>query len=56
MGKFALLIGVSESSEEDLPALPSAIEDVKAMQAVLQNPNLGGFDSVKILKTLRARK
>jgi hypothetical protein len=50
VGKFALLIGVSESNEEDLPALPSAIKDIKAMQAVLQNPELGGFDSVKILQ------
>jgi Caspase domain len=49
MGKFALLIGVSESSEKDLPALPSAIEDIKAMQAVLQNPEMGGFDRVERL-------
>ncbi|NJN11837.1 MAG: hypothetical protein HC815_29275 [Richelia sp. RM1_1_1] len=49
MGKFALLIGVSESKTEDLPVLPSAIKDVKAMEAVLQNPYLGGFDSVKVL-------
>jgi len=50
VGKFALLIGVSKSSEEDLPKLPSAIEDIKAMQAVLQNPEIGGFDSVKVLQ------
>lgn len=49
MGKFALLIGVSESSEKDLLALPSAIEDIKAMQAVLQNPEMGGFDRVERL-------
>jgi hypothetical protein len=47
--KFALLIGVSESSEEDLPELPSAIEDIRAMQVVLQNPEIGGFDSVAVL-------
>jgi len=46
---FALLIGVSESSEEDLPELPSATEDIRAMQAVLQNPEMGGFDSVAVL-------
>jgi uncharacterized caspase-like protein len=50
VGKFALLIGVSESGEEDLPELPSAIEDIKAMQEVLQNPEIGGFDSVKVLQ------
>jgi uncharacterized caspase-like protein len=47
--KFALLIGVSESSEEDLPKLPSAIADIRAMQAVLQNPEMGGFKSVAVL-------
>jgi len=49
VGKFALLIGVSDSSEEDLPKLPSAIEDIRAMQAVMQDPKLGDFDSVKVL-------
>ncbi|WNZ48150.1 GUN4 domain-containing protein [Leptolyngbya boryana CZ1] len=49
MRKFALLVGVSKSSEEDLPALPSAIEDIRAMQTVLQNPEIGGFDSVVAL-------
>jgi hypothetical protein len=49
VGKFALLIGVSESSEEDLPELPSAIADIKAMESVLQNPDLGGFDSVTVM-------
>lgn len=49
MGKFALLIGVSDSSEEDLPKLPSAIEDIQAMQAVMQDPKLGDFDSVEVL-------
>jgi uncharacterized metal-binding protein len=49
MGKFALLIGVSESRAEDLPALPSAIEDIRAMEAVLRNPLLGGFDGVEVL-------
>ena len=48
MRKFALLIGVSQTSEEELPELPSAIEDIRAMQAVLQNPELGGFDSANI--------
>ena len=52
MGKFALLVGVSESkelSEEDLPALPSALNDIQAIQEVLQNPELGGFDHVNTL-------
>jgi hypothetical protein len=49
VGKFALLIGVSESREVDLPGLPSALKDIQAMQEVLQNPDLGGFDSVERL-------
>mgnify|MGYP001791275903 CR=1 FL=1 len=49
MGKFALLIGVSESRAVDLPGLPSALKDIQAMQEVLQNPDLGGFDSVERL-------
>jgi uncharacterized caspase-like protein len=50
VGKFALLIGVSEFEEEDLPALPSALKDIQAMQAILQNPELGSFSNVEILK------
>jgi hypothetical protein len=49
MGRFALLIGVSESREEDLPASPWAIADIKAMESVLQNPDLGGFNSVTVM-------
>jgi hypothetical protein len=48
VGKFALLVGVSQTSEEELPELPSAIEDIGAMQAVLQDPELGGFDSANV--------
>ncbi len=54
MGKFALLIGVSEYSEGENPlsALPAALNDVRALSAVLVNPNLGEFapDDVKILE------
>ncbi len=46
--KIALLIGVSEY-EPGLHLLPAAVKDVKAMQRVLQNPKIGGFDEVKIL-------
>ncbi|MDZ7956600.1 MAG: EAL domain-containing protein [Aulosira sp. DedQUE10] len=46
--KIALLIGVSEY-ESTLNPLPSAVKDVKAMQRVLQNSKIGGFDEVKIL-------
>ncbi|AFY35721.1 caspase family protein [Calothrix sp. PCC 7507] len=41
--KLALLIGVSQY-ETGLPPIPTAIKDVAAMQRVLQNPDLGGFE------------
>lgn len=48
MAKVALLIGVSEY-REGLKPLPAAARDVTAMQEVLQNPEMGGFDEVKTL-------
>lgn len=48
MAKFALLIGVGEYSEGLLP-IPSAIKDVEAMRRVLEHPDMGAFDEVKVL-------
>jgi branched-chain amino acid transport system substrate-binding protein len=48
MAKVALLIGVSEYSEGLLP-IPSAIKDVEAMRRVLEHPDMGAFDEVKVL-------
>ncbi|WP_414544409.1 caspase, EACC1-associated type [Nostoc sp. CCY0012] len=48
MAKIALLIGVSEYGE-GIPPLSSALNDVEAMQRVLQDPNLGGFEQVERL-------
>ncbi|MEI2579143.1 caspase, EACC1-associated type [Scytonema sp. PRP1] len=48
MAKFALLIGVSEY-EMGLTPLLAAINDVEAMQRILQHPEIGGFDEVKPL-------
>ncbi|WP_066381639.1 caspase, EACC1-associated type [Anabaena sp. CA = ATCC 33047] len=48
MAKIALLIGVSEYGE-GIPPLSAALNDVAAMQRVLQNPNLGGFEQVEQL-------
>ncbi len=42
MAKIALLIGVSEY-EPGLDGLPSAVNDVTAMQQVLTNPEMGEF-------------
>jgi hypothetical protein len=46
--KIALLIGVSEY-EPGLNNLPAAVKDIAAMQRVLQDPEMGGFDQVKLL-------
>lgn len=48
MAKIALLIGVSEY-EPGLTRLPAATKDVEAMQRVLLNPQIGGFDDVTLL-------
>jgi uncharacterized caspase-like protein len=48
VAKVALLIGVSEY-REGLKLLPAALKDVEAMQEMLQNPEMGGFDEVKPL-------
>ncbi|PZO48234.1 MAG: sulfatase-modifying factor protein [Phormidesmis priestleyi] len=48
MGKFALLIGISEYAE-GLPALPAATQDILAIQRVLDDPSLGNFDEVQVL-------
>ncbi|AFY45170.1 SUMF1/EgtB/PvdO family nonheme iron enzyme [Nostoc sp. PCC 7107] len=49
MAKVALLIGISEY-EPGLTPLPKAVNDVEAMQRVLENPEMGDFDDVKTLK------
>ncbi|MBE8968709.1 ABC transporter substrate-binding protein [Nostocales cyanobacterium LEGE 12452] len=48
MAKVALLIGVSEY-EPGLTPLPAAAKDIEAIQRVLENPEIGGFDDVKVL-------
>jgi len=45
---MALLIGVSEYGA-GIPPLLSALNDVEAMERVLQNPNLGNFAQVERL-------
>ncbi|UBF25469.1 GUN4 domain-containing protein [Kovacikia minuta CCNUW1] len=48
MAKIALLIGVSDY-ESGLDSLPGTQADIRAMQGVLQNPAIGGFDTVYLL-------
>ncbi len=48
MAKIALLIGVSEYGA-GLSGLPGTQADIRAMQRVLENPQIGGFDAVEVL-------
>ncbi len=45
MTKIALLIGISEY-EPDFNQLPAVLNDITAMQRVLENPEIGGFNEV----------
>ncbi|MBC7973114.1 MAG: caspase family protein, partial [Verrucomicrobia bacterium] len=47
MAKIALLIGVSEY-EPGLDGLPSAVNDVTAMQQVLTHPEMGEFAAAAV--------
>ncbi|MEM8544790.1 MAG: caspase family protein [Cyanobacteria bacterium P01_H01_bin.119] len=48
MVKTALLIGTTDY-EPGLSPLPSAREDVQAMERILRDGNLGGFDKIEVL-------
>lgn len=48
MAKIALLIGVSDYGE-GLAGLPGTQTDIEAMQHVLENDRIGGFDQVQVL-------
>lgn len=52
MGRYALLIGISNYNNAGLNPLPSAVKDVDALQQVLLNPEIGGFadGDVTVLK------
>lgn len=47
MAKYALLIGVS--NYEGLKNLPGTQKDIEEMQRILQDPDIGNFDEVKLL-------
>ncbi|NJM58877.1 MAG: CHAT domain-containing protein, partial [Synechococcales cyanobacterium RU_4_20] len=48
MAKIALLVGVSQCRSGFKP-LPAAARDVEALQAVLKDPERGGFEVVQVL-------
>jgi branched-chain amino acid transport system substrate-binding protein len=49
MARVALLIGTNEYSSDKLRPLPAASGDVEALKAVLEDPQLGGFNEVTSL-------
>lgn len=49
MVKVALLIGISEY-ESGLTPLPGSLKDIRAMERVLQHPEMGRFDRVDLLE------
>jgi hypothetical protein len=52
MKKVALLIGVSEYADGRLQALPAAIADIAALKAVLQEPEIGGFEAANVIECI----
>jgi hypothetical protein len=52
MGKYALLVGVTEYNEPTLKPLPGAVRDVRGIKKILQDPNIGDFleDNIKLLE------
>ncbi|BAY08094.1 caspase, EACC1-associated type [Calothrix sp. NIES-2098] len=51
MAKYALLIGASEYESQKINNLSGVIKDIEAMQRVLLNSKIGGFDEVKFLSS-----
>ena len=49
MAKYALLIGISEYESKPLKPLPGVVKDIEAIQRVLLDSKIGGFDEVKLL-------
>jgi energy-coupling factor transporter ATP-binding protein EcfA2 len=47
--KFALLIGNNEYDDAQFAKLTTAQEDVMTLADILQNPQLGGFEAVKLM-------
>ena len=52
MAKYALLVGMSEYESRKIKALPGVVKDIEAMQRILRQPEIGGFDDVKLLKNV----
>lgn len=49
MAKYALLIGVSDYESNKINSLPGVLKDIEAMQRILKQPDIGGFNDVQLL-------
>lgn len=49
MAKYALLIGVSDYESTKINSLPGVLKDIEAMQRILLQPKIGGFNDVQLL-------
>lgn len=54
--RFALIIAVSEYQDSDFRKLVSPGKDAEALASVLKNPDIGGYDDVKVVKNEPAYK
>ncbi len=43
MAKYALIIGVSEYQDDQIPDLKKALNDIMGVAQVLKNPQIGDF-------------
>jgi YVTN family beta-propeller protein len=54
--RFALIIAVSEYQDSDFQQLVAPGKDADALASVLKNPDIGGYDNVKVIKNEPAYK
>jgi uncharacterized caspase-like protein len=54
--RFALIIATSEYQDSDFQKLIAPGKDAEALAYVLKNPDIGGFDDVKVIKNEPAHK
>ena len=54
--RFALIIAASEYQDSDFQKLIAPGKDAEALASVLKNPDIGGYDDVKVVKNEPAYK
>jgi hypothetical protein len=48
--RFALIVAVSDYQDPDFQQLIGPGKDAEALVSVLKNPDIGGYDDVKVIK------